>query len=70
MRYTLLLSLLLAACTQPTRSVDWFAAHPEETNRVLVRCERQRLTDADCEAARDAVRRKQDERLKLFRKGA
>jgi hypothetical protein len=69
MRCALILALALAACSKPARSVDWFAAHPEETNRVLQQCGTHQQTDAECDAARNAVLKKQDQRLKLFRNG-
>jgi hypothetical protein len=69
MKYALLLALILAGCTRPTRTADWFAAHPDATNQVLSRCQAHRQADAECDAAQVAVRRKQDDRLKLFRKG-
>jgi hypothetical protein len=69
MRAAILLALLLVGCGRASRSADWFAGHAEARSLVIYRCETGRQSDAECDTARQAERRKQDARLKLFRKG-
>ena len=69
MRRAVLLLLALAACGQPARSTDWFEQHPDTAASVANACAAKITAGPECANAQAAIRRAQDERLKLFRKG-
>lgn len=69
MKRAVVLLLALAACTKPARSTDWFVEHPHVAATVADRCVLERLTSEECANATAAIRKAQDERLKLYRKG-
>lgn len=64
-----LLSASLVGCGAPPRSVDWYSGHPEAAVDTTKRCSVGAQSGAECQAAAEAIRRRQDDRLKQFRRG-
>jgi hypothetical protein len=69
-RLLCVLALVLAGCGAPPRSPAYFAAHPDETARVLAGCGHDSHRGPECSNARDGqavLERKA--RMDLYRKG-